>query len=201
MINNRNKSIVRDMKWTSDGRKICIIYEDGAVIVGSVDGNRLWGKELNLSLKYVEWSPDSKLILFVTMSSDVLVYDSEGNRIKSLQLPVREIENANNSNHSHMSNETAPIAGLHWYASDGGVKRLSSKEPIQPSLCIALQNGAIQLSRGDDDPATVFINTEMVVSNCRWNSGGTVLAITGYQVCRNLTLSNWYFSVQFTILE
>ena len=42
MINNRNKSTVRGMKWTSDGQRICIIYEDGAVIVGSVDGNRLW---------------------------------------------------------------------------------------------------------------------------------------------------------------
>ena len=42
MINNRNKSVVRDMQWTADGQKICIIYEDGAVIVGSVDGNRLW---------------------------------------------------------------------------------------------------------------------------------------------------------------
>ena len=40
MINNRNKSVVRDMKWTGDGQKICIVYEDGAVIVGSVDGNR-----------------------------------------------------------------------------------------------------------------------------------------------------------------
>jgi len=30
MINNRNKSVVRDMKWTADGHKICIIYEDGA---------------------------------------------------------------------------------------------------------------------------------------------------------------------------
>eukprot|EP00898_Chlorokybus_atmophyticus_P007515 jgi/Chlat1/7765/Chrsp66S07232 len=50
MINNRNKSVVRDMKWTGDGQKICIAYEDGAVIVGSVDGNRLWGKELPIQL-------------------------------------------------------------------------------------------------------------------------------------------------------
>ncbi len=35
---------MKDMKWTANGEKICIIYEDGAVIVGSVDGNRLWGK-------------------------------------------------------------------------------------------------------------------------------------------------------------
>ena len=54
------------MKWTSNGEKICIIYEDGAVIVGSVDGNRLWGKELGLTLCLVEWSPDGRLILFCT---------------------------------------------------------------------------------------------------------------------------------------
>ncbi len=38
MINNRNKSVVRSMSWNADGLKICIVYEDGAVIVGSVDG-------------------------------------------------------------------------------------------------------------------------------------------------------------------
>ena len=65
MINNRNKSIVTDMAWNGDGQKICIVYEDGAVIVGSVDGNRLWGKDLkNTQLSKVDWSPDSKMILF-----------------------------------------------------------------------------------------------------------------------------------------
>lgn len=32
-------------KWSTDGKKICIIYLDGAVIVGGVDGSRYWGKE------------------------------------------------------------------------------------------------------------------------------------------------------------
>lgn len=26
------------MRWNTDGQKICIVYEDGVVIVGSVDG-------------------------------------------------------------------------------------------------------------------------------------------------------------------
>jgi len=56
------------MKWTSGGEKICIAYEDGAVIVGSVDGNRLWGKELGINLSLVEWSPDGRMILFCTPS-------------------------------------------------------------------------------------------------------------------------------------
>ena len=42
------------MCWNSDGQKICIAYEDGAVIVGSVDGNRIWGKDLrNIQLSKV----------------------------------------------------------------------------------------------------------------------------------------------------
>ena len=179
MINNRNKSVVRDMKWTADGRKICIIYEDGAVIVGSVDGNRLWGKELSLSLKFVEWSPDCKLIFFVTLSSDVLVYDSEGVRLRSMQLPIRDIDN-------EAGNESSPIAGIHWHAPEGGSKRVNNKETAPPTLCIALENGAIQLSRGDDDPNMVFINADMAISNCRWNSSGTILAVTGSQVCVGL---------------
>ncbi len=53
MINNRNKSVVRAMKWNSDGQRICIVYQDGCVIVGGVDGNRLWGKELRVPLSQV----------------------------------------------------------------------------------------------------------------------------------------------------
>ena len=85
MINNRNKSVVKGMKWTSDGQKICIVYEDGAVIVGSLDGNRIWGKELRgLTLACVEWSPDAKKILFGIANGEVQVFDSVGNFIVSL---------------------------------------------------------------------------------------------------------------------
>ena len=36
MINNRNRSVVRDMKWNADGQRICIVYEDGKCIVVSI---------------------------------------------------------------------------------------------------------------------------------------------------------------------
>ena len=59
------------MKWTPDGQRICIIYEDGAVIVGSVDGNRLWGKELKMQLAHVQWSPDGRSLIFCTPQCEV----------------------------------------------------------------------------------------------------------------------------------
>jgi Anaphase-promoting complex subunit 4 WD40 domain len=79
MINNRNKSVVRGMAWSCDGLKICIVYEDGAIIMGSVDGNRIWGKELkNTALSGVEWSPDGQFLLFYLRSGEIHAYDAQG---------------------------------------------------------------------------------------------------------------------------
>ncbi|XP_003375030.1 conserved hypothetical protein [Trichinella spiralis] len=79
MINSRNKSTVNSMKWSKDGNKICIAYNDGMVIVGSVDGNRLWSAEIKHSIVAVEWSPRDKLILLGASSGEIYVYDCKGN--------------------------------------------------------------------------------------------------------------------------
>lgn len=91
MLNNRENAIVRDLKWSSDGQKICIVYDDGkyslerkndskhfagAVIVGGVDGNRNWGKALKVQLTHVEWSPDARYLLFGTSNGEVWLFDS-----------------------------------------------------------------------------------------------------------------------------
>ncbi|KAG5462710.1 MAG: WD40-repeat-containing domain protein, partial [Olpidium bornovanus] len=76
MVNNRNRSVVADMQWNREGERICIVYEDGAVIVGSVDGNRMWGKEFKTQLAFLQWSPDSKHILFATKEGQLQVYDA-----------------------------------------------------------------------------------------------------------------------------
>lgn len=82
--------MVKDMCWTASGDKICIAYDDGAVIVGSVDGNRLWGKDLNLQLSMLQWSPDGAYIVFATASGDCHTYDSSGNAVAKVQLFCNE---------------------------------------------------------------------------------------------------------------
>lgn len=52
----------------------------GAVIVGSVEGSRIWGKELKkTTLTGVQWSPNSKFLLFTIKTGEVHLYDSDGN--------------------------------------------------------------------------------------------------------------------------
>ena len=67
---------------------IDFFVQDGAVIVGSVDGNRIWGKELkNTQLSGVCWSPDSRLLLFSMANGEIHVYDTAGGFVVSTVVP------------------------------------------------------------------------------------------------------------------
>ncbi|OQR99052.1 WD repeat protein 35 [Achlya hypogyna] len=169
MINNRNKSVVKDMKWSSDGQKICIAYEDGAVIVGSVDGNRLWGKEMKVDLCFVEWSPDAKHLVFVTKEGEVNIHDGMGTKIGTLPLYAIEAKD-----------KKYKIVGLHWY--DGCEGHVSEDAP---TLAIAFADGKVQITRGRFDESAVLIDTGVELTQCKWNCDGTVLALAGTQSTRS----------------
>ncbi|KAJ3613075.1 hypothetical protein NHX12_019331 [Muraenolepis orangiensis] len=164
MINNRNKSVVRSMSWNADGQKICIVYEDGAVIVGSVDGNRIWGKELKgIQLAHVSWSPDSKTLLYGMANGEVHIYDNQGNFI--VKMTVGCLNNVNGA---------ISIAGIHWYSGAQGYV-----EPDCPCLAICFHNGRCQIMRYENDENPVNIDTLMNVVSIQWNQSGSVLAVGG----------------------
>ncbi|XP_072032249.1 WD repeat-containing protein 35-like isoform X2 [Amphiura filiformis] len=166
MINNRNKSLVRSMAWNADGQKICIVYEDGAVIVGSVDGNRIWGKELKgYQLCHVEWSPDGKLLLFGMSNGEIHLYDSQGNMCSKLAIYC-------------LTNVTGAvqITGIDWYNGLQGYI-----EPNCPTLAVCFDNGRAQIMKHENDENPVLIDTGMQVVQIQWNNTGSALAVAGSQ--------------------
>ncbi len=172
MINNRNKSTVTDMKWSPDGTRICIIYEDGNVILGSVEGSRLWGKELKHKLSLIEWSPDGKLMVFATPEGEVRVYDDNGNPIHQLKIYcLQKLVDP-----QKLFTPNMRLVALEWYE---GSKMYTEDTP--PGLIFAYECGRIQLMKNDkdDDPTLIETNLNMVTS-VRWNSTGTVFAVAGH---------------------
>ena len=175
MINNSRPCPVADMKWNPAGRRICIAYVDGGVICGSVDGNRLWGKELSMELAFVEWSPDSRLILFATTEGKVYAYDSSGTKVMKMKLHG----DANETAEGKKGGTLPKVAGIHWY--DGGKGYL---DPLVKRLAVAFENGIVQLTVDERDPHPVVIDTMMRLTHCSWNANGTVLALAGVQTAK-----------------
>ncbi|XP_075212960.1 intraflagellar transport protein Oseg4 [Lycorma delicatula] len=168
MINNRNKSVVKGMAWNSDGQKICIVYEDGAVIVGSVDGNRIWGKELKGSaLTGVQWSPDGKFLLFSLRNGEVNVYDNQGNFTMKVSIQCLPT----------MSLNTTQVVGLCWYNGHNGYI-----EENCPCLAICFDTGYLQIMRRENDDLPVILDTGIHATCCAWNHNGSILAVTGAMV-------------------
>ncbi|GMH42155.1 hypothetical protein BSKO_10074 [Bryopsis sp. KO-2023] len=163
MINNRNKSVVQDMRWTPSGEKICIVYEDGAVIVGGVDGNRLWGKELGIPLALVTWSPDDRMILFTTTDGRCHIYDDNGNFTS--KVPLVAVEGVGG---------TPMIIAVEWY--DGHLGFVSQGCPV---LAIAFDNGRVQLMAHESDDDAIVIDTGLQLRKVTWNKDGSVLAACG----------------------
>eukprot|EP00049_Salpingoeca_infusionum_P026788 m.27924 g.27924 ORF g.27924 m.27924 type:complete len:1165 (+) comp8999_c0_seq1:165-3659(+) len=165
MINNRNKSVVADMKWNSDGQKICIVYEDGEVIVGSVDGNRMWSKPLRLPLQQVEWSPNGKVLLFGTSNGEVHLFDHKGNFISKMELTCLE-----------GTTGEVKLVTMEWYSGNFGYIDHSC-----PVLAVCYESGRMQLMRSESDTNPVLIDCVMKIASARWNYNGTVLAVAGKQ--------------------
>ncbi|KAI8896383.1 WD repeat-containing protein 35-like protein [Globomyces pollinis-pini] len=168
MINNRNKGLVTGMEWNKTGEKICIVYEDGAVILGSVDGNRIWGKELkNTNLAHVQWSPDGKFLLFGTASGQLQLFDNQGVIVCKL------------SDFCHPKTDIK-IAAIDWYNGSRGYI-----QPNVPCLAICYDDGKVQILRNQKDTKPIKFDTTMKFIKMQWNVNGSILAISGIQFIKN----------------
>ena len=156
MVNNQNNSYVKDMKWTIDGELICLVYQDGTVIVGSVEGSRLWGIELDVPLCCVEWLPGNKNVVFVTAKNEIKLYDVNGNHLNDVNSCLSDT-----------------IKSINWY---------NESSKIRPSLAIASVSGEISLLSKIGEPSSYIFNTNLREGICRWNPKGGIFAICGYKI-------------------
>ena len=108
-----------------------------SLIVGSVDGNRIWGKELkNVQLYGVCWSADSRLLLFSMANGEVHIYDGMGGFVSKMNIQC--LSNSGSANNK--------VVTLHWYSGKHGLVHRDA-----PTLAICYDNGRMQIMRDEND--------------------------------------------------
>uniref|UniRef100_A0A914HN51 WD repeat-containing protein 55 homolog n=1 Tax=Globodera rostochiensis TaxID=31243 RepID=A0A914HN51_GLORO len=198
MVNNRQKSTVASLKWSNDGSRIAIAYEDGQIILGSVDGNRLWNKDIGASLIKLAWNTDDTLLLLGLTDGEVHAYDQNGNFCTKVQMLCAE----------NVEMETAlkdfkrdVIVSMEWYVPTRPCKmqqtnvRLDSlasersanwdKVPEgRPRFLIAYQNGNIQLMCSENICKSVSIVRlpSTLIICAQWSPDGSMFAVAGLQL-------------------
>ena len=96
------------------------------------------------------------------------LYDKEGAKIGNVTMHVLQ-----------GAGETDAI-GIDWYDGKEGYV-----EPGCPTLAIGFANGLIQIMRSEEDEAPILIDTGLHATQLKWNTTGSVLAISGSQVIRS----------------
>ena len=77
MVNNREESCIKDVKWSKDGQYICFIYDDGEIFTGLVDGNHKWFNNMEKGLTFIEFSPDNEKILISKKKGNISIFSTE----------------------------------------------------------------------------------------------------------------------------
>jgi WD repeat-containing protein 35 len=116
----------------------------GTLIVGSVEGQRLWGKEISAKVYLVQWSTDGKMLFLATKSGEVQIYDSYGNFM------VRHQQCLLSNHQNRMSPTQVPpgssIIAMDWYNGLYGYV-----EPSTPTFAIAFDTGKVKILRDERD--------------------------------------------------
>jgi WD repeat-containing protein 35 len=81
MVNNREESYIKDIKWSKNGEYICFIYDDGQIYTGLVDGNHEWYNDVDKGISFVEFSPDNKKILIAKKKEKIYIFNISGQQI------------------------------------------------------------------------------------------------------------------------
>ena len=80
LINDRG-NCVSDFAWSHDGRMAAICYQDGFVLVGSVNGQRFWSHLYDLpqaTITSATWTPNDAYVLLGLSNGNLMVVDEHG---------------------------------------------------------------------------------------------------------------------------
>lgn len=81
MVNEAGSKLIKFAKWSSSGKYIIIVIEGGSLILGSVEGARIWGKDVEMEIEFVTFLERDKVILLGDQKGSLMALDTRSGEI------------------------------------------------------------------------------------------------------------------------
>ncbi len=81
MVNESDEKRIKFAKWSKNGGFIMIVIEKGSMILGSVEGERIWNKKLNFEIEYLDWLEEDKTVVVSDSKGEMVALDTKSNEI------------------------------------------------------------------------------------------------------------------------
>ena len=199
MVNNREESYIRNVKWSKNGKYICFVYEDGQIYTGSVNGSHEWYNILESGLAFVEFSPDDKKIIIGKKKEKIYIFSINGQQIGEINLesPYNEYDIVTiewwsdyrkyyneaiimeekiaeyNSTNNKINTHTEEI----WIKENFNESNFNN---FSKHLMIAFGNGVILFFDDENDKEPKVVKTELSkIIGAQWEPKGTFFIVAG----------------------
>ena len=87
MVNEAGKRRIKFAKWSNSGSYVVIIIEGGELILGSVDGERLWNQKMSNDIEKVAFIENDNLLILRDVKGMLYIVDSKiGETISEYEL-------------------------------------------------------------------------------------------------------------------
>ena len=201
MVNKRDESFIRDVKWSKNGKYICFVYEDGQIYTGLVNGNHEWYNALNSGLTFVEFSPDDNKILIAKKKEKIFIFSINGQQIGEINLesPYNEydivsidwwsdyrryyndiilLEEKNLENNINNDNKSNQEQNTEIWVKENTNENDYNK--FSKHLMIAFGNGVILFFDDENDKEPKMVKTELTkILGAQWEPKGTFFIVAG----------------------
>ena len=203
MVNNREESFIKDVKWSKNGEYICFVYDDGQIFTGLVSGEHEWYNNVEPGLAFVEFSPDNKKILISRKKEKIYIFSINGQQIGEINLEnpfneydivtidwwcdyrmyykeniVLEEEKIIDNNNVTNNNKSTITQTQEVLIKD--IMDENDYNKFSKHLMIAFRNGVILFFDDENDKQPKMVKTELnKILGAQWEPKGTYFIVAG----------------------
>lgn len=99
MINQSESDQIMIAHWSKLGNFILILFQSGNMILGNVEGERLWSRKIELEVKFIDWAENDKTIVLSDFNGELIALETASSEtfaeydVSQEQKPKKDIQN------------------------------------------------------------------------------------------------------------